>query len=241
MMGPKAAEAVPALMVLRESNSSRSDEAARVLKTVIREGEAPPDTASALIAAAGYRDVHLRLGAARALGWQGEQAAKVAPVLRKLMGDENPSVRAVAAGSLWRLTGRAEESCRVLAEVLESADEDGWCEAARALGRIGPAAGEALPGLEAAFKERPGRAAVAAAGAFWRITGRKDRAVRELIAALDHQSAWVRMKAALELAELGPAAGAALSKLKQLDREDKYWDHGPYQRALRAIRGGGGE
>jgi hypothetical protein len=91
---------------------------------------------------------------------------------------------------------------------------------ASALGRIGPAASEAVPVLRAAAAGDDPSLAVAAAGALWRIE-RWDGTLPALTARIESTAGAMALT---EIAELGPAAGPAVSYLATfLDTEDRHW------------------
>ncbi|MBB4690904.1 hypothetical protein [Paractinoplanes abujensis] len=88
------------------------------------------------------------------------------------------------------------------------------------LGRIGPAATEALPALRLAARGDDARLAVAAAGALWRID-RSPEALAVLTAHLDGPAATA---AFAEVAAMGPAAAAAAPLIATyVDVPDQHW------------------
>jgi HEAT repeat protein len=99
----------------------------------------------------------VRESAARILSSIGEPAAPAAPALTKMLRDRCSEVRLSAAKALWNITKQPEAVVPTLANLLTAklspATED--AEARRrflqtvieALGRMGPAAGEAVPSL----------------------------------------------------------------------------------------------
>jgi HEAT repeat protein len=91
---------------------------------------------------------------------------------------------------------------------------------AATLGRIGPAAGEALPALRVAAAGGDPRLAVAAAGALWRIDRSPD-ALALLTAHLDGPEAADALE---EIAQMGTAAAPAAPLVATyLDAPDRYW------------------
>lgn len=121
--GPRAAEAVPALIeALDESDDAVRWEAAKALE---RMGEAAQDAVPALAAALhGERDSILRRRSAEALGAMGPAAREGVPALIAALNDVESAVSQAAAEALLKI-GR--EAVPALIEALK--DEDGGIRA----------------------------------------------------------------------------------------------------------------
>ncbi|MBL1106743.1 HEAT repeat domain-containing protein [Streptomyces sp. 5-8] len=129
-------------------------------------------------------------------------AAQAAPLLRPLLHTRHA---ATAAGALWSAGADASAVLPVLLRELGSADVGLRRSAVRELGRLGPAARPALPGLRRLLRSGPARDRIQAARVLWRITGDLDL-VRPVF-----RSAWTadprtRVAVARCLSTMGPAA-----------------------------------
>jgi HEAT repeat protein len=113
----------------------------------------------------------------------------------------------VAIESLGLIGARTESSVRTLTALLQHPNVNRRYEAARALGRIGPAAKRAVPRLEA-LREEGGNSALWAAFALARITGRVKEQAEWLV-----RAARTDDEAAVALGELGAAAEPILPTL----------------------------
>ncbi|MFF8012309.1 HEAT repeat domain-containing protein [Streptomyces sp. NPDC007929] len=110
--------------------------------------------------------------AVRALGVFGGAAREAIPELRGLLGTGGA---VGAAEALWSVTGDAEAVLPVLLRELSDTGSGRRRHAAAVLGRLGPAARTALPGLrELAASGDPGTRATAAC-AVWRAAGEPER------------------------------------------------------------------
>ncbi|MFE7899260.1 HEAT repeat domain-containing protein [Streptomyces sp. NPDC057424] len=110
--------------------------------------------------------------AVAALGAFGDAAREAAPDLRGLLETD---CAVAAADALWSVTGDAEAVLPVLLRELTGSGSGRRRRAAAVLGRLGPAARPALPGLRelAGSGDAWGRAT--AACAVWRTTGEPER------------------------------------------------------------------
>lgn len=138
-IGPsEALEAVPKLMELTSNGvaSVRSNAAEALGLIGPKVGERAVDPLTKMLEDHNY--VARRAGVI-ALGRLGTLSATSVPEVRKAMLNASRSIEAEAAGALWQITGKHEESLAILLEVLQSAD--GPWEASMAFERLG-AAGE---------------------------------------------------------------------------------------------------
>jgi HEAT repeat protein len=86
------------------------------------------------------------------------------PVLTRLLGHYDPSVRAYAVFGLGNLGARAAPAVPAPAEALELPESDTRGGAATALAKIGPGAPMAVPALERVLQDEGGIPGLASAG-----------------------------------------------------------------------------
>jgi hypothetical protein len=101
--------------------------------------------------------------AAEVLDRIGQAAKQAVPELEKLLKSDNLMERAAAAGALWSVDGQAEAVLPVLMTLLEAKDlrpPANWAARSRhrpgvleKLGRMGPAARQAVPAILRVMKE----------------------------------------------------------------------------------------
>ena len=143
--------------------------------------------------------------AVRALGVLGGAAREAIPDLRGLL---RTGSAVAAAEALWSVTGDADAVLPVLLRELSGTGSGHRRHAAAVLGRLGPAARPALPGLRELAASGDAWARTTAACAVWRTAGEPERFLPVL------RSAWVehprtRRTIAECVSALGPA-GAPL-------------------------------
>lgn len=129
--------------------------------------------------------------------------------LQSQLKSPTPQARWLAA---WHLAQAGKEAAPALAEALEHADATVRYWAAVGLGNAGDKA--AAGPLRAALKDESGDVGVAAAEALIRL-GEQADGLGGLIAALNHPSEWVRLRALHAVKRLGPAAGDALDAARK--------------------------
>jgi hypothetical protein len=139
--------------------------------------------------------------AARALGAFGGGAREAIPDLRGLL---ETGCAVAAADALWSVTGDADAVLPVLLRELTGPTTDRRRRAAAVLGRLGPAARPALPGLRGMAGSGDAWARATAACAVWRATGEPEGFLPVL------RSTWTehprtRRTIAASVAALGPA------------------------------------
>jgi HEAT repeat protein len=147
--GPKAKEAVPALIQTVQNDEANGWGAAKALGTVDVEGISSP----VLIDAIGDKNSTMRRFAAYGLQGIGRKAVAAEKALRDGLRDSDPGVRVAAAAAYWSITGKTEDAVRTLQSALQTADD--WAAqmwAADALAEIGPAAKAAVPDLMTCLK-----------------------------------------------------------------------------------------
>ncbi|MFD8231441.1 HEAT repeat domain-containing protein [Streptomyces sp. NPDC059696] len=110
--------------------------------------------------------------AVRAVGAFGGAAHEAVPDLRALLETD---CAVAAADALWSVTGDADAVLPVLTGELTDSGNGRSHRAAAALGRLGPAARPALPGLRALADRGDARERTTAACAVWQVTGDPER------------------------------------------------------------------
>jgi HEAT repeat protein len=179
----------------------------------------------------GVGDMAHRWHAEGILGKIGPDAVEAVPVLRAALGHGDCFMRYEAAVALWRI-GRHREGIPVLVRDVKDR-RNGWrWRAARALGRIGPGAREALPALREALQRKGEPAPHQLALALWRVAqpqggaagspADRREAVAQLIAMIPERGdpPPVRWGVLEALTEIGPEARAAVPLLVTLLRDE---------------------
>src|SRR5262245_2843879 len=136
-------EAVVALAdaVRQDADAAVRETAARRLGTV---GAAAKPAVPVLVAALKDANAGVRAGAAEALGRLGDDAAAAVPALVQALADADVAVRTEVVSALGRFRAAADAAVPALARAVEQdAVVQVRKEAARSLGRLGPAAGPA--------------------------------------------------------------------------------------------------
>lgn len=173
-----------------------------------------------------------RAAAIQAVGNLPRPPASALPLLIRVMDDVDPSVRRAAQKAVKRFRDLPENLIPDLVVLLDHPGPTGRAFAASRLGGFGPAAEEAVPRLIEALQsgDKPlrqvSRRALAGIGA---------SAVMPLIALLNHKELAVRRAAADSLGFMGPAAAAALPKLRRLIAAEGSDSH--YEFAIAEIEG----
>ncbi|MCT7357056.1 HEAT repeat domain-containing protein, partial [Streptomyces sp. 15-116A] len=142
----------------------------------------------------------LLASAVRTLGALGEAAGEAIPVLRGLL---DGGCGVAAAEALWSIEGDAEAVLPVLLRELRG--EGGSRAAAEALGRLGPAAGTAVPGLHELTRSGDPWERTTAACSLWRITGEPSPS-SDILRTAWRENPYTRVQIATLAADLGSAA-----------------------------------
>jgi HEAT repeat protein len=150
------------------------------------------------------KDPGRRAGAALALGYLGEAAARSTPELKEALQDGQPRVRLYAAEALWRVGGDATPLLPVLTTALKEKDSRLRRAAVQVLGQM--AQGVRQPDRD----NRPRRPGPQPAD---EKTPAVKEAVPALVAALDDPEEEIRNLAVMVLANPGPGASAAVPAL----------------------------
>jgi HEAT repeat protein len=148
-LGPVAREAVPSLVMAKGIAAAYDQAIDAALENILIP---PPGTVFNLLAPLRDNDPSARLMAAKALRTYPVDASLVLPLLRDAAAnDPDPDVKRVAAESVEAVTKREVER---LAGLLKDKDENVRVLAAKALGRMGLAAKDALPALKEAAEDK---------------------------------------------------------------------------------------
>ncbi|MET7713152.1 PBS lyase [Streptomyces sp. NPDC005407] len=157
--------------------------------TALRAADAVPEVLRVLRGAPEYRREWVAESALRALTAFGPGAREAVPELRELLrcvgvgSGFSASLAARTAGALWAIEGDAEAVLPVLRAALSGTDSGARRSAARALGALGPAGGEAAGALGDLLRAAEPWTRVDGAIALWRVTGDHGRAWPVLLAA----------------------------------------------------------
>lgn len=260
-LGPEAREAVPGLMaVLRQARTrmpplggwgSIATEG-EVIRTLGRIGPGAGQAVPLLVEILTGKDSRLHADAAEALGRIGPAAAAAVPTLQAAL-QERESICKADLQNL-NLTDPQKSSPMVFYHVMRLPFEcwefthyapTEWpygsgvkAQAARALANIGPAAQSAIPALREALRSRPDHW-FHLTEALWKLSGRADWVVPELIERLE-ESDEPDVEVFRLLADIGPAArdaGPALTAIVRrcLSRPAGAPDRGPLIPAIQAL------
>jgi HEAT repeat protein len=195
-----AAIAALARMVEKDLGGWR---AARVLRSIGPDAAAAVPALTEAIHAKVDLTGSLRRNAALALGQIGPAARKATPSLRRALRHSHSDLRVAAAEALWRL-----EQDRSVVPVLVAAvrHREARDDAIEVLGRIGPAAEEAVPDLIYALKDDSTYTRTRAARALGQIGPKARAAIAALKDTLYADEPDERRAAALALKQIDPDA-----------------------------------
>jgi HEAT repeat protein len=215
--------AVPLLAEVLQTNKNPEArwKAADLLRQAGPEAHESPAALAALTAALKDPDAHVRAVAAAALASVGPAGSDALPLLQAMLSTADclPALRALA-----RYGPDALPAAPQLIDLLQS-DGDGeirW-NAARTLGKIGPAARGAVPILVEALDDRDALVREHAAEALGEIGPDAKSAIPALVKVLKDPDARVRRDGVRSLGQIGPAAKSAAEDIRPLlkDREEK--------------------
>jgi HEAT repeat protein len=149
--------------------------------------------------------MHVREGAARALGYMGRAASVAVNSLTSLLNDVEPIVQTAAALALGQIKTHVSHFLPSLMSRVGSQNEQVRGSAIIALGRIGPAAAAAVPILCDVLSDEDWTIRGAAAASLGRFGGSAAGAVGALLGRLNDPEERVRAAAAAALGAIGPA------------------------------------
>ncbi len=191
---------------------------------VWHEGSVVP----ALTKALQDKDLRVRANSALNLVRVGKAARPALPALRAALKDPAACVRVAAAVALWEIDRQAEPA--VLIDALGSSIEDIRVRAAAGLGDMGAAAAGANGPLRTALQDQTSTVRLWTARALWKTQKDTVAVVPALVDLLRDANAAVRVDAAWNLTEIGPAARGALGSLTEALQDPE-----PKVRALSAL------
>lgn len=213
-----AASALPvAIQALDDPRSTIRVAAAYALN---RWGAPAPEAIPKLVSFISGTNVQLAVASAAALGRITNRADDAIPLIRELSTrSTNDYGRAIAAVTVWRLGGNAEEARQQLESLLAS--KTGRGAAAKFLAEMGGAARPSIPALLRAshvdleaWVDMYDRAQCAKA--VLQITGQSAEAVGVLEEVLAHsKNGWIRGTVADELGRMGPLALPLIPALRR--------------------------
>ncbi len=253
-IGPDAGSAIPA-MVTAFKRGSGFDKG--IIGPAI--GGIGPTAVPALIELSKDRNEYTRWEAVRAIRIIGAGAGAAEARLNELLSDK-ASIRVEAAFALWKIRPRPSV-IDVYARALEDPDEFARSNAAYYLADLGPDAAPALPGLIRALADGSGSVRGRAASTLGKIGPRAKIAVPALLRIAAHPGEWSSLNdavkrigpetipalidglgdpaypkghipAAVALGELGPAAAAAVPRIRALLANSQGEDRVALARAL---------
>jgi HEAT repeat protein len=231
-LGPKAKDAVPVLTeLLKKKEVSFHLDAMLALGKIGPSAEAAVPLLQAFLS---NPSEYPRANAARALGGIGPKAKAAVPILEKLVKEDKKLVRIWAAFGLARIAGESKPMVTTLIEMWKAESDDSVflpesvrfeiAEALELLGADAQPARDLL--LETLLNEQepPGMRSLAAR-AVGNLRNDADVIVPKLIEMLDRKAdGYARVlncvDAAQALGMLGPAANAAVPRLRQLAEDD---------------------
>jgi HEAT repeat protein len=240
-IGPDAVEGIPSLLAILRIRSNRfriaairalghiraaDSEVVKAVVTTLGSADEEVRVASAtalgqfgsvatpsLVNALGHRQMHVREGAARALGNMGRSASIAVNALTSLLDDPEPFVQAAAAQALGQIRTHASKFLPKLISFLASENEYVRGSAIIALGRLGGAAAIAVPSLTDALSDDDWTIRGAAAASLSRFGASAVGAVGVLLGLLDDPEEKVRAAAAAALGAIGPVTAEVVPAL----------------------------
>lgn len=219
--GGRSAAPVLVEVLQKDDNAEARWKAADLLGRLGPEGRQAPAALSALTAALKDANPHVRAVAATALDSLGPAGPEAIPALQDLLATPDclPALRALA-----KYGADAASAIGKIVPLLRHKDDSEirW-NAARTLGKIGPAAKEAAPKLVEAMKDPEPLVREHAAEALGDIGPEAKETIPELVKALQDADARVRRDAVRSLGQMGPAAKSGIESIRPLlkDKEER--------------------
>ncbi len=214
-------EAAPVLAaVLRDQRRSSAEVRCLAAELLGKVGGGWEATPASLLAALEDPDAHVRSVVSAALPKASVPAEMAVPELVELLGrEQNP----VHVRALSEYADAAKPGLPVLLEMLANAQLDSetrW-NAARAIGKIGAEAADAVPALVTALQDPAATIREHAAEALGDIGPGAAAAVAPLVSVLHDPAIRVRRDAVRSLGQVGPAARTVVSEIQQVLLTDK--------------------
>ena len=212
-------EAVAALAKLLEDPSPPIRVAAAKGSQALKKEAA--EAVPALLPLLQEGDETVRLAAAEAVNQIGTMQGEALQTLGEGLTSQDNVVRARRPRRWARLAKRPPSSA-LLAEALQDDNDRVRAKAAEALGKMGEAAVEAVPGLVKAMRDQDNWVGALAAEALGEIGNGAAHAIPALVRSLHHVNPTVRANAAEALGKMGATATPALSAVDAVkDAEDE--------------------
>jgi HEAT repeat protein len=217
-VGPAARDAVPALGDLLKDGDLNVRRTA--VSALGRVGPAARAAAPRLAELArDKKDLNLRLMSLAALRQVHADARLVLPLAKEAVKDDNAAIKAQGLELLWQADPRSQEVVPLALEMLKT--PAGRYAALNLLGRMGPAAREAVPELVGLLKGNDQHLRQQALVALGNIGGGAGEAVPAMTGLLKDANVSTRQAAARALGQVGPAARRAVPELlRALDDKD---------------------
>lgn len=208
-------QAVDVLVKLLHERDSAAEVRWNAIKMLSEMGAAAESAQPALLETLEDSDPHVAGVAAAALPKIGVPAEKAVPALSQLLGGPHT---VVAARALSEYKGAALPALETLVQVLEdeTMDVEARWNAARTLGKLGPAGAAAVPVLTEHLQDSQATVREHAAEALGDIGPPAEESVEELVAVLDDPAVRVRRDAVRSLGQIGGSARGATAEIEQL-------------------------
>jgi HEAT repeat protein len=225
-LGRDADEAIPALVQTFRSETEHRDSRMMAIEALNEMGEGfnsrPADVSGISVAVPDLvgllqdKDIGIRSTAARTLGGMGDNAKTAVPMLSQLL---TYPVSINDAKTWYSNNGESVDDQARLERLIPNLDRNFKISAINALEKIGPDAQSAVPLLNELLNYPEKQVRASSAIALWKITGQTDVAssvLADTIYPPPGPDLYVWRKQMEALAEMGPAAQAALPALQKL-------------------------
>lgn len=198
-------------------------------------GLAAKDSVPALESLLKDKDELANLMVLQALGKIGKPAAGTAAKVEPFLKSENPSTRLEAALTLFLITGKVEQ-LPIILTLLGDEKTGLTLEATLALKHFGTKAKDAAPELRKRLMDPDFDLRMAAALAFWAVTGDPKESLKVFEATIDNADNAIRRRTLEYLEEMGPAAAPLLPLIQEAARDDDEGVRSQARRVLEKIR-----
>ncbi len=194
---------------------------ANAAKALAKLSPEEPSAIKAITELLDDQEMYVRTGAVEALGHFNPDVPEVMTGLIKGLQDVELRVRLRAAETIGKLGPKAKAAVPVLAKRLNLEGIAGKYRIAAALSEIGADAKEATPALLVALRDGAALTRRYSAEALGKIGPVSDKVVPALTKALDDSEPPVVLAAVRSLGQIGGKASAAVSKLRELQTNQK--------------------
>ncbi len=206
---------VEVLVALVEDKSTAPEVRWTAAELLGKMGSAAEEAGPTLLAALHDPDPHVVAVAAAALPKVGVPAEEAVPALIEMLRDP---YYVIAARALSEYKGDALPALDALVKVLEdkSLDVEARWNAARTLGKLGPAGADAIPVLTAHLKDEEATVREHSAEALGDIGPAAENVVAELVAVFSDPAVRVRRDSVRSLGQIGGKARDAIPEIEKL-------------------------